>query len=337
MRDNVFFKSVFCGIAFVSIIIIAFLLTNVKKAVFINEPVSNINTALETTVGICSNDNDSGIQSCGNGVAVSENGYIVTNYSVIGNMHNKIEVTLSDGKKVFARTVWKNEVYDIAIIKAECSFENIMTFADTKKLTMGERIYTTGVLSGLQFRKTMSEGIVSGLYRTIADCINGEDVLIEDLIQTDISPNVTGRGGALIDVNGNLLGIMTIKNNTMYAVPINIISPIIEALSRNGFVRNIDLGIYCYDNDMMSYLSQSGKGTDGVTAVYVKDGGAAQKSGIMTGDTIIGINGKNIKNMIEFYEIINASDIDGELNLQVQRSGKSLKIKILGTQLQQNS
>lgn len=300
-----------------------------KKEAFVSgENEKTISETAQAVVGVSSVGIDDGVKNAGAGIAVSSDGYILTCSSIIDGMHSDIEVTLCSGKKISARPVWKNEVLDIALIKAEGKTEKTAVLGDAKELALGDRVYTLGAAFGGQFQANAAEGIVSGMYTTLASEVNGESVLLEDLIRTDADIGVNNRGGALVNECGEIVGIIVIKDSKGFAVPINIVAPIVKMFENGIYIRERDLGMYCYDYNMMCYLSQNFDREIGVTAAYLTDGKAAEKSGIILGDVITEVNGRTVGTMIEFYEQINSAAPDDDIVFNVARGGKKMKIKI---------
>ncbi len=330
MTESKFFKIGLSILVFIiSIALVISAVGNEKKEAFVSdEKEKTISETAQAVVGVSSCGIDDGVRNIGAGIAVDDDGYILTCNSIIGSMHSDIEVTLNSGRKVAARPVWKNEVLDIALIKTEEKNEKTAVIGDAKNLTLGDRVYTLGVSLGGQFQSCAAEGIVSGMYRTIASESDGESVLLEDLIQTDADITVNNRGGALVNENGEVVGIIIIKDGKGFAVPVNMAAPVVKMLSDGAYIRERDLGIYCYDYNMMCYLSQNFDREIGVTAAYLTDGKPAQKSGIILGDVITGVNGRSIRTMLEFYEEINSAAPDDDIVFNIAREGKRMKIKI---------
>lgn len=332
MTKHNIIRATVCAVVFILIMmIIIFANNNEKKQVsgFSEYSVGSFDAVESATVGVSSGDDKNGVYNVGSGVVVSSEGHIITSCSIIGDEHSSIVITADDGRKISAVPVWKNEVMDIAIVKSDYEFDSVIEIGDIKNITVGDRVYASGKFVGAQFKSTLSEGIISGMHCTIADEYKGENVLAEDLISTDVQISSGGRGGALINENDELIGVVIMKNGSFYAVPVNVFAPIVERLSNGEYVKSINYGMYCYNYDMMQYLTQNFESEGGVMAVYVQENSIAQKSGVVQGDIITAVDGKKISNMIEFYEIVNSKSTGEEIILNVKRGEKTLTIKIL--------
>jgi len=279
-------------------------------------------------VGITSGNAQTGSYNVGSGVVATKKGHIFTSYTALGNDTDNITVTLYDGRKISGVRVWENEALDIAVIKTDCEFEEVFGFADTKALKPGDKLYMVGSVVGAQFQCCVSEGIVSGMYRTLSTEAGGADALAEDLIQTDITSSGS-RGSAVINEHGELVGIAVLYGESFYAVPANILSPVAKRLEAGENVSDKGLGMYCYDAPMQRYLRQSFDENDGVMVAYLSDGGVAEKSGIMLGDIIMSADGRRISTMLELYEAVNAKSAGEETVFEIKREEKILKIKII--------
>ena len=155
---------------------------------------------------------------------------------------------------------------------------------------------------------------------------------MEDLIQTDASINNGNSGGPLIDAKGNIIGITTVKISEAegigFAVPINIIKPIIERLEEDENFQEASLGIYGYDKEAIQYIDSSVKFENGV---YVSDlviGGAAKKAGIEIGDIIEEIDGIEINKINDLRKYIYTKNIGDEVNLMILRGKEEIKKSI---------
>ena len=172
--------------------------------------------------------------SVGSGFIVDSSGYIVTNHHVVGSADPEVYVTLYGGDTVKGETVWSNSELDLAIVKIQVSGLPYMKLADSKNITIGETVYAIGNPLGFEFQRTVTSGIVSGKNRSIN--LNG--TYMEDLIQTDASINSGNSGGPLINKNGEVIGINTIKVESAegigFAIPANQIKPIIEKIKEKN-------------------------------------------------------------------------------------------------------
>ena len=190
---------------------------------------------------------DSGVQrreGLGSGVIVSDNGYILTNQHVIESV-DQIEVALADARKVAARVVGTDPDTDLAVLKIELPQLPAITFAKAEQVRVGDMVLAIGNPFGVG--QTVTFGIVSGLGRNQLGITT-----FESFIQTDATIHPGNSGGALVDVNGNLVGINTaIYSRTGasmgigYAIPVSIARQVMEQIIRDGSVTRAGSGSAC--------------------------------------------------------------------------------------------
>ncbi|MBP5427317.1 MAG: trypsin-like peptidase domain-containing protein [Clostridiales bacterium] len=239
----------------------------------------------------------------GSGVIVSTNGYILTNQHVTNNDSEKLVVTFSDGSEKEGTRVWSDEMLDLAIIKVPSSNLEVLPLGNSDTLTVGEIAIAIGNPLGLQFQRTVTSGIISALNRTLrVDTSDGENYM-EDLIQTDASINPGNSGGPLLNSQGEVIGINTVKIDTAegigFAIPINIATPIINHfIEDNKFVEPY-LGVFAYDRALIPYVMQDLTLQNGIIVVDVDENGPAYKSGIKQNSIIISIDDKVINTMLD--------------------------------------
>ena len=166
----------------------------------------------------------------GSGIIVSKKGYILTNEHVVGKNASSCYVTIENGKNYKGKIVWSNSDIDLAIIKVETIFNNVASLGSSNSISVGNTVYAIGNPIGYEFQRTVTGGIISAVNRTVK--IKNEDdsySYMSNLIQTDATINPGNSGGPLIDEEGYIIGINTIKITTAegigFAIPINIIKP----------------------------------------------------------------------------------------------------------------
>ena len=187
----------------------------------------------------------------GTGFIVSKDGYIVTNQHVSGEKNSTCYVTLENGKNYKASVVWSDTDLDLSIIKINLNNLEYLDLVDSDKIKVAEQFYAIGNPIGFEFQRTVTSGIISGLNRTIKIEEDNKTSYMEDLIQTDATINPGNSGGPLININGEVLGINSVKITSAegigFAIPINIIKPIIEKLTNTGEYITPSLGVFAYD------------------------------------------------------------------------------------------
>ena len=266
----------------------------------------------------------------GTGFIVAKNGYIVTNEHVSGSKNSTCYVTLEDGRDYEANVVWADSEMDMSVIKINADNLPYLNLGDSDKIKIAEPVYAIGNPIGYEFQRTVTSGIISGLNRTIKIEDDDKNYYMEDLIQTDATINPGNSGGPLIDKEGNVLGINSIKITTAegigFAIPINIIKPIVEKLKNNGEFNAATLGIFAYDKGVIPYINQelnkNIKLNNGIYVAEVIRNSPAEKAGIQKGDILIGIDGLTIDKMSELRIYIYEKEIGDEVRIKYIRNNR---------------
>ena len=268
----------------------------------------------------------------GSGVLITDNGYILTNQHVAGNKYSNCYVTLENGEIYSGEVVWANQNIDLAIIKINIYTADYMELGDSDRINLGEDVYAIGNPIGFEFERTVTKGIISGLNRTIKIENKDELTYMEDMIQTDCTINVGNSGGALMSEEGYLLGINTIKITDVdgmgFAVPINIVKPIIENLIENGKFEEAYLGIYGYDKEVIPYLNSNINLESGVYVDKIALDGPVYNSEILVGDIITKIDNININKMSELRKYIYTKKPGDVVKLSVHKAFKDFDVEI---------
>lgn len=266
--------------------------------------------ALSAVVGISSAENTQKNGESewfmGSGIIATSDGYIITNHHVIGRRPERIVVTLKNGEVIEGKTIWSSSALDLAVVKIDGSGYPTLPLGDAKKLRVGEGIVAIGNPLSLQFERTVTAGIVSALGRSINIETDSGLSYMEDLIQTDASINPGNSGGPLINENGEVVGINTIKVSTAegmgFAVPINVCVPIISRLKSVGEFKTPYLGLYAYTPAAARYSGQNVNFDKGLFISRVDFSGPAFSAGLRVGDVIKSINGAEVNSMLELRE-----------------------------------
>lgn len=272
----------------------------------------------------------------GTGFIVSNDGYIVTNQHVSGEKNSTCYVTLESGKTYKASVVWTDVDLDLSIIKINVNNLDYLTLGDSDKIKIAEQVYAIGNPIGFEFQRTVTSGIISGLNRTIKIEEDGKTSYMEDLIQTDATINPGNSGGPLINKNGEVLGINSVKITSAegigFAIPINIIKPIIEQLVSNGEYITPTLGMFAYDKDIVPYinqeLTQNIKLDTGIYVANVIRNSPAERSGMKRGDILLEIDGIKLEKMSELRTYIYSKKVGEKVNIKYIRGNKEYQISI---------
>lgn len=268
----------------------------------------------------------------GTGIIVSEDGYIVTNQHVSGAKYSNCYVTLENGKEYNANVVWSDTDLDLSVLKINMKGLSYATLGDSDKVRTAEKVYAIGNPIGFEFQRTVTSGIISAVDRTIK--IEEEDTLsyMEDLLQTDATINPGNSGGPLINVEGEVIGINSIKITSAegigFAIPINIIKPIIESFVQTGTFEEASIGIFSYDKEVIPYLDSGLEFSNGIYVAQVIKQGAADQAGIKEKDIITQIDQVKLNKMSELRRYIYTKKPGDQVTLIVQRKGIKTPINI---------
>ena len=185
--------------------------------------------------------------------------------------------------------MWADEDIDLSIVKIEKIGLKTVELGDSDKMKIGNKVFAIGNPIGLEFERTVTSGIVSAVDRTIKIKEDEKLSYMEDLIQTDATINSGNSGGPLINENGEVVGINSVKIDNAegigFAIPINIIKPIIEKYKTEGTFNEASIGIYAYDKEVIQYLDNNVKFDKG-NIPYIKDDDLGTLDNKLSGITI---------------------------------------------------
>jgi len=281
-------------------------------------------------------------QEAGTGSGViykKENGkaFIVTNNHVVEGA-SSLEVTLADGTKTKAELLGSDIWTDLAVIQIDDKGIDIVAeFGDSDKLKAGEPVIAIGNPLGLNFSGSVTQGIISGLNRTIPIDVNSDG--IEDwnaeVIQTDAAINPGNSGGALINIGGQVIGINSMKiaessvEGIGLSIPSNYAIPIIEDLEAHGKVKRAYMGTSLRSlNEVTNYQQQETLKlptgvTEGVVITSIEPGSPAAKAGLKEFDVIVELDGKKIANVPELRKHLYVKkQIGDKMKVTYYRSGQ---------------
>lgn len=272
-------------------------------------------------------------QSTGSGVIISNKGYIVTNDHVIKGA-TEVEVTLYDKRKYKAEVIGTDPSTDLAVLKINAEKLPTIDFANSDEARIGEWVLAVGNPFDLNF--TVTAGIISAKGRNI-NILGRQQRSIESFIQTDAAVNPGNSGGALVNAQGQLVGINTAIATTTgtyagysFAVPINLVKKVVSDLMQFGEVKRGYLGVVIQDMSSDIAKKENLSITQGVYVNDLVDEGAAQKSGMRIGDVILKVDGIATKSVPELQEQIGSRNPGDEVRLTIYRNGqqKDLNIKL---------
>ena len=269
-------------------------------------------------------------EGSGSGVIITDDGYIVTNYHVVQGA-DEIEVTLHDNRQYKAKVIGEDPTTDLALIKIDEQDLTFVRYGDSDELKVGEWVLAVGnPFYGLT--STVTAGIVSAKARNI-NILRNRQFNIESFIQTDAVVNPGNSGGALVNINGELVGINTaIASPTgsyagySFAVPVSLVKKVMDDLLEYGAVQRALLGISILDVTDPRIEKEVDE-TNGVYVAAVNKGSAAEEAGIEEGDIIIGIDDNEVKNVAELQEHVGRNRPGDKIDVTYLRNGKEKKVK----------
>lgn len=247
----------------------------------------------------------------GSGVIISEDGYIMTNYHVVeyadpknsSSKNATLEVFLPDKRQAKATFIGGDSKTDLAVIKITLNELPVAELGDSSKLEVGDLAVAIGNPLGMEFAGSVTAGVISALNRQVET-----DNKTLTLIQTDAAINPGNSGGALVNSQGQVIGINTIKISVSgveglgFAIPINDAKPIIEQLISYGYVKGRPF-IGISGKEISSIMAQQYGLPQGIYITEISAGSGAQTSGIKKGDVLVSMSGKEIKTMKDLEDI----------------------------------
>ncbi len=261
--------------------------------------------------------------STGSGVVISNDGYIVTNNHVVADAKD-IQVTLDDKREFRASIVGTDPSTDLAVLKIEAQRLVPVNLGNSDSIRVGEWVLAVG--NPFNLESTVTAGIVSAKGRSIN--ILEEEYSIESFIQTDAAVNPGNSGGALVNTNGELVGINTaiITKSGRYegysfAIPVNLAMKVIRDLISYKVVQRGFLGVEINDLSTASARSAGYTSMNGVIVVKVNENSAANDAGMKQGDVIIGIDNQKVKNKAELLEQVGRKKPGDVVKIEFVRGG----------------
>jgi serine protease Do len=251
---------------------------------------------------------DSPARSSGSGVIVSDDGYIVTNHHVIDEATN-IEVVMNNNQHFYAKVIGSDPSTDLALLKIKAKDLPFVRYGDSDKLGPGEWVLAVG--NPFDLNSTVTAGIVSAKARNIGILRDRNNLQVEAFIQTDAAVNPGNSGGALVNLQGELVGINTAIATSSgsyqgysFAIPVSLVRKVMDDLLEFGNVQRGLLGIQI-ENVTAQISEELGLPvSQGVLVNRVNPESAAQEAGIVAGDVVLAIDGQDITSVSELQELV---------------------------------
>ena len=264
----------------------------------------------------------------GSGVIISPDGYILTNNHVVEGA-DEIEVLLNDSRRARAAVIGTDPETDLAVLRIELDNLPVIVLGDSDQLAVGDQVLAIGNPFGVG--QTVTSGIVSALGRNQLG-IN----TFENFIQTDAAINPGNSGGALVDANGNLMGINTAiysrSGGSMgigFAIPVSTAKLVLDGIVKDGQVTRGWIGVE--PNELSPELAQTFgvKATEGVIITGVLQGGPAAQAGVRPGDVILAVDGKPTNNVSQLLTAVAALKPGTAAPFSVQRGDARMEISVV--------
>lgn len=293
--------------------------------------------------------NDDGTRrrrGAGSGVVVSADGYVLTNNHVVDDA-DEVTVTFSDGRTEKAKVVGTDPPTDLAVLKVDTKGLDPIEFADSESVEVGDLAFAIG--NPLGIGQTVTMGIVSATGRTMGIIRTGESTGniqtgYEDFIQTDASINRGNSGGALITVDGRLMGINTAiisqsggNEGIGFSIPVNMARFVMDQLISNGKVQRAMIGAMLTEVDSTMAKAIGMDRPYGAMVNEVVPGKPAANAGVKAGDVITKVNGTEMRDSMQTRNTISMMKPGAKVDLTVNRNGKEVRLPVTLTNLDQQA
>ncbi len=287
--------------------------------------VVGISTTTKVTYQSIFGNQDGEVSGVGTGIIVDKKGYILTNSHVVeGGSADTLKIKLADGREVKGTVLWSDNSIDLAIVKITADKLMAATLGDSNEVKVGSFAVAIGNPLGMSFESSVTQGVISGLNRSITVSKGQSQSTMDNLIQTDASINSGNSGGPLLNSEGNVIGINSAKAQSAeglgFAIPINTAKPIIDAIKTNGEFHRAYIGIKGISvAEYQQMYPEIKLGVEkGVYINQIFTESPAAKAGMKEGDIITAIENEDIDTMTQ---LIN--------DLYKYKSGDTIKLKII--------
>lgn len=271
------------------------------------------------------------VRGYGSGVIISPDGYVITNNHVIDEAEN-VEVTLNDKRTFQAEVIGRDPASDIALLKVKADNLPIIKYGDSEKLKLGEWVLAVG--NPFNLTSTVTAGIVSAKGRSLG--MASEDYSIDSFIQTDAALNMGNSGGALVNTNGELIGITSAiispsgaYAGNSFAIPITIVKKVIDDLREFGTVQRALIGVNITDVDYTIAEEQKLNDVRGILITNIVENGAAEAAGLKKNDVIIEFDGQPVNSVGELQEQVGKHRPGDKSTVTYIRNGKENSVAVV--------
>ncbi len=276
-------------------------------------------------------------EGVGSGVIFRNDGYIITNNHVIAGA-KEIIVSLSDGNSVNGTLIGTDEMTDIAVVKVDAKDLPTAELGDSDEVVVGEPAIAIGNPMGLEFQGSVTVGVISALNRTLD--LNDRRV---KLLQTDAAISPGNSGGALVNADGEVIGINSAKLATMgvegmgFAIPINTVKAIVNELMEKGYVARPYLGVTIFDKPTAARYGYQLSIEKGVYVFQVGLDSPAGRAGFQRGDIILAIDGKEVNSVSDIRNAVAAHKVGDKVKILYDRDGRQETVEVTLEEMPQPS
>ena len=268
----------------------------------------------------------------GSGVILTSDGYIVTNNHVIEGSE-EVEVILNDKRSFDAEILGTDPNTDLAVLKIRGNSLPFLRFGNSDNLRLGEWVLAIG--NPYNLTSTVTAGIVSAKARNI-NILHGQELSIESFIQTDAAVNPGNSGGALVNTNGDLVGInAAIASRTgaftgySFAIPVSIVKKVVEDVIEYGAVQRAILGVVIVELDADAAKKNNIDDIAGVLVTGLRQNGAANDAGIEIDDVITAVNGVRVNSPAELQEQVSRYRPNDKISVTINRKNRVIQMDIV--------
>lgn len=276
-------------------------------------------------------------QGVGSGVIFREDGYIVTNNHVISGA-KEIIVSLADGRSLKGKLIGADELTDLAVVKVEAKDLPTAKFGDSDQIVVGEPAIAIGNPMGLEFQGSVTSGVISALNRTL----DISDKLVK-LIQTDAAINPGNSGGALVNADGEVIGINSAKlaasgvEGMGFSIPSNTVQDVIKELLDKGYVARPYLGVSIMDPSTAPRFGYQLNIEKGVYVFQLTLNGPCGKAGLQRGDIILKVDDDEVNSISELRAKVASHKVGDKVKITFDRNGASHNVDVVLEEMPQDN
>ena len=276
-------------------------------------------------------------EGVGSGVIFQSDGYIITNNHVIAGA-KEIIVSLSDGNTITGKLIGTDEMTDIAVVKVDAKDLPTATLGNSDEVVVGEPAIAIGNPMGLEFQGSVTVGVISALNRTLD--LNDRRV---KLFQTDAAISPGNSGGALVNADGEVIGINSAKLATNgvegmgFAIPINTVKTIVSELMDKGYVARPYLGVTIFDKPTAARYGYQLTLEKGVFVFQVALDSPAGRAGFQRGDIILSIDGTEVNSVTDVRDAVASHKVGDKIKVLLDREGRQETVEVTLEEMPQPS